>query len=117
MTASRKRAHAGDEQLRWVAVARVVGNDGVQFIERVALFAFHDGVQEAREIGEVVVDDGAGHARGTRDRLDRHATVALLDDHAQGRIDQLLATLRGWHPRRVGPPRPWRDISLVGARR
>ncbi len=41
----------------------------------------------------MVVDDGPGDAGRPRNGLDRDAAVALLEDHAQRRVDQLLAAL------------------------
>ena len=49
----------------------------------------------------MVVDDRSGDAGRPRDRLDRDARVALLENHLQGRVEQLLASLRRRHPRRI----------------
>ena len=51
----------------------------------------------------MVVDDRPGHPGGPRHRLDRDAAVALLDDHAERGVDQLLAALPGRQARRVRP--------------
>src|SRR5579884_296647 len=97
--------HARGEDLGWVAVVPRLGHHLLQLLQRVALLPFHERVEQPPEVGEVVVDHRAGHASLARHRLDRDTAVALLQDHLERRVDQLLAALFGRHARRVASPR------------
>ena len=66
--------------------------------------------QQAAEVREMVVDDRAGDAGGPRDGLDRDAAVALLENHAERSVQQLLAALLGRHPRGVRTAWPRRSV-------
>ena len=60
----------------------------------------------------MVVDHRASHPGGAGDSFDRDAPVSLLEDHAQRRVEQLLAALIRRHPR--GVPPPGLDLGVLG---
>ena len=97
----RNRPTPAGEHLNGIGVAEIAGNDVLELLARVVLLAVDEHLEQQSEVREVVVDDRAGDPRRAGDRLDRDAAVPLLHDHAERRIEQLLATLLGWHPRGV----------------
>ena len=84
----------------------------LELLARVALLAVDEHLKQQPEVREVVIDDRPGDSGRARDRLDRHAAVSLLDDHAECGIEQLLATLLGRHSRRILATRLRREFAL-----
>jgi hypothetical protein len=88
-------AHALDEELVRVRVARLVAHDGQQRPERHGFLAVDEGDEQAVEVTELVVDHGPGHADSPRDSLDRHGVEALGRDHLERRVEELALALLG----------------------
>ena len=98
-----KAPDSSGEQLSRIAFPGRVRDHDRELLERVALLTLDQRLKQPAQVLKVVIDDRAGDAGRARDRLDRYTLVALRDDHAEGRVDQLLAALLRRHPRRVPP--------------
>jgi glyoxylase-like metal-dependent hydrolase (beta-lactamase superfamily II) len=98
----RSRQHLN--RLTLSGVARNHRHDLLELLQGIALLALNQRVQQAREVGKVVVDDRPSHPGGPRDRFDRHAAVTVLENHSEGGVDQLLTALCRGHARCISPP-------------
>src|ERR1700733_5327556 len=97
------RHAAGQKRAGGLAVLNL-GDHVRKLLERDPLLALDHGVEKPVQVGEVVVDPRPRNTSGAGNRLDRDARVAPVQDHLEGGVDQVFASLLGRHPRRVRAP-------------